>query len=707
MKILKTIIASSIFSLYSMSALADTQTTKFLIFLENGKQAGEHVVQRDDSGLIKVDFIFKDNGRGPELKEEIRLGSDGLVKEFKVTGTSTFGAPINESFRRDGKQAQWHSTSEKGSKQVDGAALYIPLSSSFEIGSISIGALAASANNQLPLLPTGTLSQTKIAELEVTNGDKKQKVQLLAQTGIGLSPSFMWATTGDKPRLFGIIVPGYMKALEEGWEKNAEAMAEVQKSAEAKVLNDWAKKLQHPLQGLTVIKNARIFDSEKATVGAPSDVYVLRGRISAILPAGSPVRGANAEIDAAGRIMLPGLFDMHGHVGRWDGGLNIAAGVTTVRDLGNENAQVQLIIDEVADGKLLSPQIVPAGFLEGESPFAANNGFVIKDLAGAKNAIDWYAQHGYPQLKIYNSFPKEILKETVAYAHSRGMRVSGHIPVGLRAFEAIDAGYDEIQHINQIMLNFLATPETDTRTLDRFNLPAKKTADIDFNSKAVKNFVKTLKDKKIALDPTLATFAFLKQKDGDINEPFATIASHMPPDVSRGFSVGTMKIEDDAALKQHEKSYAKMVEFVGRLYKEGVPIVAGTDELAGFTLHSELAMLVKAGLTPAQALQVATKNGAIYTRTETDRGSIKVGKLADIILVDGDPTKNIEDVRKASVVITRGFLMYPSEIHKNFGITPFVSNPPQLTPLKPVSSNNALGINEAVMQRYFNSAKRD
>lgn len=704
--ILATSIAAGLLSCFSVSAFADTQTTKFLIFLENGKQAGEQIVQRQDDGLTKVSFIFKDNGRGPELKEEIRLGADGLVSEFKVTGTSTFGAPIDENFRRQGNKAEWHSTSEKGSKQVDGSALYIPLNSSFETGSISISALAARNGAPLPLLPTGSLSQTKIAELEVSNDSKKQTVQLLAQTGIGLSPSFLWATTGEKPRLFAVIAPGYMKAIEEGWEANGEAMATIQKNAEAKVLKDWAQKLQHPLKGLTVIKNARIFDSDKATIGAPSDVYVLRGRITAILPAGSPVRGANQELDAGGRILLPGLYDMHGHVGRWDGGLNIAAGVTTVRDLGNENAQVQAIIDEVAEGSLLSPQIVPAGFLEGESPYSANNGFVIKDLAGAKNAIDWYAEHGYPQLKIYNSFPKAILKETVAYAHSRGMRVSGHIPVGLRAFEAIEAGYDEIQHINQVMLNFLATPETDTRTLDRFNLPAKKTADIDFNSAKVKAFVKTLKDKKIALDPTLATFAFLKQKDGEINEPFATIASHMPPDVSRGFSVGTMKIEDDAALKQHQKSYAKMVEFVGRLYKEGVPIVAGTDELAGFTLHSELGMLVKAGLTPAQAIQVATKNGAIYTRTEADRGSIKVGKLADLVLVDGDPTKDIEDLRKVSAVITRGHLMYPQEIHQTMGITPFTNNAPKLVPLAPVSSNNALGANEAVTQRFFNSAKK-
>jgi len=126
------------------------------------------------------------------------------------------------------------------------------------------------------------------------------------------------------------------------------------------------------------------------------------------------MRGVDAEIDAAGRVLLPGLFDMHGHVGRWDGGLNLAAGVTSVRDMGNDNEELQSILDDTANGQLLGPQVIPTGFLEGESPYSASNGFLIKDLAGAKNAIDWYAEHGYPQLKIYNSFPKAILKDTVA-----------------------------------------------------------------------------------------------------------------------------------------------------------------------------------------------------------------------------------------------------------------------------------------------------
>jgi imidazolonepropionase-like amidohydrolase len=672
--------ALALAAVFAAPVQAATQTTKYLIFVDNDKKAGEQVVERDDDGTVRVRYIFKNNGRGPELTEKFHLAPDGTMSDYSVKGNSTFGAVVDEQFERKGDVASWKSTSEKGSK--NGApGLYVPLNSSFETASVGIAALAARADGQLPLLPSGTLTQQVLDKVEVSRGAAKQTVQLLAQTGLGLSPQFYWATMNAKPRLFAVIEPGQLTFVEEGWQDNATNLAAHQKTAESALLTKLASQLQHPLPGLTVVRNARIFDSEKAVVGAPMDVYVLRGRISAVLPAGAPTRGAQSEIDAAGRIMLPGLFDMHGHVSRWEGGLNLAAGVTSVRDMGNDNEQMQQMLDETAAGKLLAPQVVPAGFIEGESPFSANNGFLIKDLAGAKNAVDWYAEHGYPQLKIYNSFPKAILKDTVAYAHSRGMRVSGHIPAGLRAFEAIDAGYDEIQHINQVMLNFLATPATETRTLERFILPSEKVATLDMESKPVKDFVKLLQKKQIAIDSTLATFAFLKQKDGDVNEPFAPIADHMPPDVKRGFSVGTMKIDNDATLKRYEKSYAKMVAFVGTLYRAGVPILAGTDELAGFTLQAELEFLVKAGLSPAQALQVATKNGATYTRTSHERGSIVPGKLADLVLVDGDPTRQIGDVRKVAAVITRGVLVYPHEVDKALGIAPFVQDAPQLRPL--------------------------
>jgi len=672
------------------SAHAASVTT-YDIYVENGKRAGEQVVEHGDDGLTRVKFVFKDNGRGPELTERIRYAPDGTMTEYEVKGASTFGAVVDEHFELKDGTASWHSTTETGRTRVDGAAMYVPLNSSFEFTSAALGALAARPGGTLPLLPNGTLSQKKLDELEVTGPDgKTQTIQLVATTGIGLSPTFVWATLEARPRLFGAIQPGQMALVEHGWEAAIKPMRARQKLAEQKMLEDLAARLQHPLDGLTVVRNARVFDSDKAVLTGPSDVYVLRGKITAVLPAGAPMRGVNHEIDATGKVLLPGLFDMHAHVSRWEGGLNLAAGVTSVRDMGNDNAQLQLMLDETARGKLLAPQVVPAGFLEGESPYASNGGFVIKNLDEAKRAVDWYAEHGYPQLKIYNSFPKAILKETVAYAHGRGMRVSGHIPAGLRAFEALDAGYDEIQHINQVMLNFLATPQTETRTLERFVLPAEKVAALDFDSPNVKRFVARLAKQQTVIDQTLATFAFLKQKDGDLNEPFAPVADHMPPDVKRGFYVGTMNIPDEATLHRYERSYAKMVQFVGMLYRAGVPLVAGTDELAGFTLQAELEMLVKAGLSPAQALQVATRNGARYTRTRHERGSVTPGKLADLVLIDGDPTSTIGDVRKVAAVITRGYLIYPREIDLALGIQPFVAQQPEIRtlPVQPGDSGS-------------------
>lgn len=686
---MKRFIALALAAGVGAAAHAATETTRYDIYVENGKRAGEQVVTRTDDGLTRVHFVFKDNGRGPELEEQYRLAPDGTLASYAVKGNSTYGAVVDEHFERRGERADWHSTSEQGGKAVSGPAMYVPLNGSFASASLMLAALASRPGASLPLLPSGALSQRVLDQLEVSAGGRTQTVQLIAQTGLGLSPQFVWATTGASPRLFAVVIPGHLTMTEQGWDGNRKLLADRQKISESKLLVDLAARLQHKLDGLTVVRNARVFDSDKAVLGPLSDVYVQRGRISAVLPAGSPVRGAVNEIDAAGRVMLPGLFDMHAHVSRWEGGLNLAAGVTSVRDMGNDNAQLQQILDETADGKLLGPQIVPAGFLEGESPYSANNGFVVKDLPEAKNAVDWYAEHGYPQLKIYNSFPKAILRDTVAYAHRRGMRVSGHIPAGLQARDALDAGFDEIQHINQVMLNFVGSPATETRTLERFVLPAEKVAALDFDAPEVKRFIARLAKQQTVIDATLATFAFLKQRDGDLNEPFAAVDAHMPPDVQRGFRVGTMKIADAATLKRYEKSYAKMVEFVGRLYRAGVPLVAGTDELAGFTLQSELAMLVQAGLTPAQALQVATRNGARYTRTSAERGSIAVGKLADLVLVDGDPTREIDDVRRVAAVITRGYLVYPHEIDQALGIAPFVANPPVLRALAPVSTNIA------------------
>jgi len=368
---------------------------------------------------------------------------------------------------------------------------------------------------------------------------------------------------------------------------------------------------------------------------------------------------------------LPGLFDMHSHFSAWDGALHVAAGVTTIRDMGNNNDTLLKVIDQEKAGELLAPRIVPAGFIEGASPNASQGGFVIKDLDEAKKAVDWYHEHGWPQIKIYNSFPKDIVPAITEYAHARGMRVSGHIPAFMRAEEAVLGGYDEIQHINQVLLNFLVDAKTDTRTLERFYLPANKVCDLDFDGKPVQDFLALLAQRRTVIDPTLATFNFIRQRDGVLSQEFAAVADHVPPDVRRGFFQAGMKIPDDATAARYEKSYAKMIEFTGRMYRAGIPLVAGTDDLPGFTLQRELELYVEAGLTPAQVLQIATWNGARYARVLDDRGVIAQGKRADLILVDGDPTQNISDIRKVVLVIKGDVAYAPSEIDEAIGVRPF------------------------------------
>ena len=641
------------------------------VVLMYGKKAGQQTVTSGDDGVTRVDYIFKDNGRGPELKEEFKLAPDGTFASYRVTGTTTFGAPVDESFRHEGDTASWKSTSDSGEQTVKGTAFYSPLYGTPASGGVALAALSRRSDGKLPLIPSGTLSMRKVAEMEVARGTEKRKVQLLEVIGLGLAPEFVWTTTDAEPRLFADIYPGYSQLIEEGWNSNADALEARQVQAEGEALVDLQKRVAHPLGSTTLIRNARVFDSEKAVLTPASDVMVRDGRIVSVIGTGAPTKADNV-IEAGGRVLLPGLFDMHGHLDPWEGGLNIAAGVTTVRDMGNDNATLQRMMDQERAGTLLSTRIVPAGFIEGVSDNSARADYVVANLDEAKNAVDWYAEHGYPQIKIYNSFPKDILRDTIAYAHAKGLCVSGHVPAFLRAQDVVEQGYDEIQHINQVLLNFLVDDKTDTRTLQRFYLPAEKIADLDFDGQPVQDFIALLAKRQIVIDPTVSTFEFLRQRAGEMPQSYAPVAGHMPPDIQRLLLVADMNIPDDATASRYNKSYEKMVEFVGRMYRAGVPIVAGTDATPGFTLQSELEWYVRAGMTPSQVLQIATWNGAKYSRVLEDRGSVTPGKRADLVLIDGDPTTNIADIRKVALVVKGDTAYYPNEIFDALGIKPFV-----------------------------------
>ncbi len=665
----------AILLLIAATPVLSAGTTHYTVQTQ-GKKAGEQITQVADDGTVSVDFSFRDNGRGPDLKEQFKLAKDGTFLNYSATGKSEFGAPIDDSFVRNGDQAEWKSLADRGNTNLTRPAMYVPTEAWAEVVARIARAIALQPGQRIAALPAGELSVEKLRDESLQLNGSRRDVSLYAVSGFFTEPAYVWLTRAPELRLFASIFPGWLTVIETGWELVGERLEQQQTDAAGATLRTLAERLRHPLPSPILIRNARVFDAEHAGLGAAEDVYINDGRIAAIYAAGSSAQEAASVIDAGGRVLLPGLFDMHDHESRWSAMQQIAGGVTTARDMGNDNVVLAALKQDIERNATIGPRIVRLGFIEGESEFSARLGFVVSDLDGVKRAVDWYAQRGYPQIKLYNSFKPEWVSATTEYAHQRGLRVSGHVPAFMRAEDAVRQGYDEIQHINQVMLNFFVKPTDDTRTLLRFDLLAEQAHGLDLDSTAVRDFIRLLQEKPIVIDPTLATFeAPFTQLQGEPDPTFGKIADHLPTVLQRNLRTNSMNVTTENVAR-YRASYAKMVDFVGLLYRSGIPLVAGTDNMAGFTLHRELELYVKAGIPPAEALRIATWNGAKYTRTLDRLGSITPGKLADLILVEGDPTQDIAAIRRISLVMKEGAVYYPSEIHAATGIKPF--EPPLL-----------------------------
>jgi imidazolonepropionase-like amidohydrolase len=367
---------------------------------------------------------------------------------------------------------------------------------------------------------------------------------------------------------------------------------------------------------------------------------------------------------------------MHAHLGPGDLLLNLAAGVTAVRDVGNSHEDLADMRGRIERGELLGPHISANGFIEGKSPFSSQADFVPDTLDEALAAIDWYAAHGYRQLKLYNSIRPEWVRPMVAHARARGLRTGGHVPAFMTARQAVEAGYDELHHINQVTLNFLVSKTDDTRTLLRFNLVGDKAADLQLNDRRTRDFIALLKKKGTVVDPTMVAFeGQYTQRQGQPNPSYAMVAAHLPAVMQRGLLVAETDM-DDAKARRWGASWRVMMALLRRMHAAGIPLVAGTDATPGFALHRELELYVQAGIPAAQALKIATWNGAKYSDRLHDAGSIERGKHAELLLVDGDPLADIRALRRVALVFqhhagqTRA--LAPAALHQAMGILPFV-----------------------------------
>src|SRR5262249_49351945 len=305
---------------------------------------------------------------------------------------------------------------------------------------------------------------------------------------------------------------------------------------------------------------------------------------------------------------------------------------------------------------------------DGPGPFQAPTGIYVTTPEEAKAAVNKYADLGFIQIKLYSSLKPELIPDIVKQAHERGLRVSGHVPNGITAAQFVSDGADELQHINFIFLNFLADKVKDTRTPERFTAVGNYAAKLDLDSKEVKDFFELLKAHHTTVDVTLGTFeGMFTGRPGKVSPDVVMVLDRLPAQVQRGAYTGGLPVtaETDQLYKD---SYAAMLTMTRKMYDAGIPILAGTDALSGIMLHRELELEVKAGIPPVKALQIATLDAARLLKQENELGSIARGKLADLVLTDGNPAEQIGDVRRCRIVVKDGVLYQSDRLYAAVGI---------------------------------------
>lgn len=650
--------------LLSTSALAQTpppdlakppaHATHLVIQSTGGKHGDSWLwVEKDGTRVGRESMNLR--GQVFELESRGKPGRDGMPVSVTIRGVTPQG-DATETFTIAAGEARWQSPVDGGTSRDFAGRFYSTFGGPMEVNAWFVERLLASKTKSMKLLPGGEARASRLGTMIVGKGKTRKQIVLWQVTGVGTSPLPVWTDTRGK--FFGL-------SFGIGWVPDAyvadmEAMQKVQTDALAAQMPLLAKQLVTVPTAPVAFTNVKLFDADRLQFLPDQTVVVSGGKIAAVGPAVStPVPSGAQVIDGKGKSLVPGMWDCHMHVGN-DYTLlqELSLGVTSVRDPGNDDKQTADRRARAAAGQLLSPNVYASSLIDGKGKYTAQ---VANVAASAEEAIAQVREakaKGMVGVKFYGTIEPAWLPAAVAEAHKLGLHVHGHIPHGMRPSEAVKDGYDEITHINWIVMEGVpADVLPDSNGILRFEAPGRYAKDMDLDSPAMAGLIRTMAERKIYSDPTMVTFEGLYvPENGDLSPAYAAFSGTLPPSSERGFRAGGFAVPQGLTRADYRASWAKMVALLARMHKAGVPIVAGTDG-AGIEIIRELEIYREAGLSPAEALAAATIVPARLVGQDARTGSIAVGKDADMVLIDGDPEARISDLRQTRTVMLGGKLM--------------------------------------------------
>ena len=627
-------------------------------------------IRRDgDSIAAKMDFKFTDRGAPVPLSATFRAAQDLTPQAFEIKGRTARPITIDEAvtiengkvhFRRRDRQSDL--TSPAGAFFT--IAGYAPTTMQMLMVRywVTHGSPA-----QLATLPSGSVKIEPRGQDTIHIGAKDERLDRYTVEGLIWGRETLWfdsnrnlvaaVTTDAEFDHFEAIRDGYESALGDFVGRaGADGMA---------ALAEISKGIPGSNDSTLAIVGATLIDGTGAAPVPDAAVVIHNGRIVAAGPRTRVKIPKRAHVvDAHGKTILPGLWDMHAHFEQVEWGpIYLAAGVTTVRDCGNEFEFITAVRDAIAQGRGLGPRLLLAGIVDGTGPMALGVARVDTPEQ-ARSWTDRYHAAGFQQMKIYSSVKLEEIKAVADEAHRLGMTVTGHIPNGLTPYQAIEAGQDQINHISYIAdIMHAALPANATRA-DRRNAAAN----LDVNSPEAQKALTFLKDHHTVVDPTMALFELFTATTAKPPASFEPGVNQIPIELGEQLTDVEPPNENTAL---GEKIFEKDLAIVGALHHAGIPVVAGTDQaVPGHSLHREIELYVQAGFTPMEAIQAATIVPARVMGLDKELGTVEKGKRGELILINGNPLVDIHNTRNVEYVITSGTMYHTAELWQSVGFKP-------------------------------------
>ena len=666
-----------IFLLALSPAIAFSQTTpqnesgKFRLHkFEQPIGEESYSITADGSALtLKTDFTFTDRGTAVPLTATLRTSDSYVPQSFVIKGqTSRMSSIDTDVTVRNGQATirQGKDTHTVAAPQtfftISG---YAPVAVQMEMMRYW---RTHGSPPQMATLPIGAVRIQDRGSETIQIKGRDVQVERYTVQGLIWGMETLWMDSANN--LAALVSTDaefdHFEAVRDDYEPALASFVASAAHDEMAALTEMSQKMAGRRTGTFAFTGATVIDGTGKAPIPDATVVTSDGKIVAVGPSKDvKIPAGTQRIDVTGKYIIPGLWDMHAHYEQVEWGpIYLAAGVTTVRDVGNEYDFITQVRDAVNSGKALGPHMLLAGIVDGDGPYSI--GITrVNSPADAQKWVTRYHDSGFQQMKIYSSVKPENVKAICADAHKVGMTVTGHIPIGMNAYEGVEDGMDMINHIHYIA-DLLLPKDFDPKKvkgLDRL----KVLASVDINSEAGKQAVAFFAQHHTVIDPTMALMEISLRSASEPATNTEPGIARVAPELREQLVNGGLPPE---AAAYGEKIKESDLAIIGALHRAGVQIVAGTDQtVPGFSLYREIELYVQAGFTPMEALQAATIVPARAMKVERDSGSVEVGKRADLDVLDANPLENIRNIRSVSSVLADGVLYDPAPLWESVGFS--------------------------------------